>query len=703
MIQSTNSQLILIIDDNHTNLEVLSETLNDAGYEVAVAVTGERAIRQIHHSPPDLILLDIMMPGIDGYETCQIIKNNSAWASIPIIFMTALADTSNKVKGFELGAVDYITKPFQEKEILARVRTHLRLKQTEMHLRQSEAQMESILNSLEEVVWSATLDLSQFTFLNPAVKKIFGCSANELIAAPHLWFDMVHPEDKVHLKQAFQLLKAQSYMSLEYRIFDTTGNIRWLKIRAQMKGCYADGETERVDGIIIDISDQKRVENQLIHEANHDNLTGLANRNSFIVQINRILDSFKHCPNENFAVLFIDLDRFKSINDSLGHYVGDQLLQQVAKRLQECMRPTDLIARLGGDEFTILLKNLSNPEESITISERIQSQLTEAFKIEDQIFFTSASIGIVIACSNYSSAEELLRDADIAMYQAKKRGKSRCQLFKPSMHIDTVRHLELERDLRLALNRQEITLQYQPIVNLQTQQTMGFEALARWKHPQKGYISPGDFIPIAEESGLIVSLGEHVLRQACQQLKQWKTRFPEVSTYTMSVNLSGKQLQSVGFIDTLDEILSTNEISGHQLTLEITESVLIDNHDSLLTLLCGLSERGITLSLDDFGTGYSSLSYLHRYPLNELKIDRSFVDRIENDIQSQEIVKTILSLANILNMIVVAEGVESFGQMEYLKTLNCNKAQGYLFSKPMTKPEIDKWLERQQTNQLISA
>jgi diguanylate cyclase (GGDEF)-like protein/PAS domain S-box-containing protein len=702
MMQPNNHPLILIVDDNLTNLEVMSETLSDAGYEVAIAISGERAIRQIQHSPPDLILLDVMMPGIDGHETCQIIKNNAAWASIPIIFMTALTETSHKVKGFELGAVDYITKPFQEQEVFARVQTHLRLKQTEINLRQSEARMESILNSLEEVVWSATPDLSQFIFLNPAVENIFGCSANELIASPHLWFDMVHPEDKDRLRQAFEVLNIQYSISLEYKIFDKTGNIRWLKIRAQRNGGCAEGKADRVDGIIIDISDQKRVENQLIYEASHDKLTGLANRNSFICKVDQILKLYKKFNTENFSVLFIDLDRFKSINDSLGHHVGDQLLQQVAKRLQQSLRPFDLIARLGGDEFTILLKDLSNPEEVNMIAERIHSQLTEAFEVRDQLLFTSASIGIVIAGLDYSYAEELIRDADIAMYQAKKRGKSRCQLFKPSMHDDTVRHLELERDLRLAQSRKEITLQYQPIVDVKTQCIIGFEALARWKHSHKGYISPGDFIPIAEESGLIVGLGEQVLRQACHQLKQWKICFPESPTYTMSVNLSGKQLQSPGFIDTLDKILNENEISGHQLILEITESILLDNHESLLTLLNSLSERGITLSLDDFGTGYSSLSYLHHFPLNEIKIDRSFINRIENDIQSQEIVKTILSLANILNMVVVAEGVETLGQLEYLKMLNCHKAQGYLFSKPLSKPEIDEWLEG-QANQLLCA
>jgi diguanylate cyclase (GGDEF)-like protein/PAS domain S-box-containing protein len=702
MAQPTNPQLILIVDDNPTNLEVVSNSLSDAGYEVAIALSGERAIRQIQYSPPDLILLDIMMSGISGYETCQLIKKNSEWASIPIIFMTALADTSSKVKGFDLGAVDYIAKPFQEQELIARVKTQLRLKQVEMNLRESEARIERILNSLEEVVWSATLDLSQFIFLNSAIKKIFGYSADELIAAPHLWFDVVHPEDKAPLKEAFQLLKTQSFISLEYRIFDKTGNMRWLKIQAHIDGSYTERQADRVDGIIIDISDQKSVENQLIYEANHDNLTGLANRSSFIFQANQLLNSLKKCSGENFAVIFIDLNRFKSINDSLGHYIGDQLLQEVAKRLQQSLRPFDLIARLGGDEFTVLLKNLSNPEEATTILERIHSQLNEAFEIEDQILFTSASIGIVIASSNYSSAEELLRDADIAMYQAKKRGKSCSQLFKYSMHIETVRHLELERDLRIALDRQEITLQYQPIVNIQTQRMIGFEALARWKHPQKGYIAPGVFIPIAEESSLIVKLGEQVLWQACSQLKKWKTRFPEVSTYTMSVNLSGKHLQSAGFIDTLDKILNVNEIHAHQLILEITESHLMNNHEPLLTLFNSLSERGIKLSLDDFGTGYSSLNYLHCFPLNELKIDRSFISRIESDIQSQEIIKTIVGLADILNMGVVAEGLETLEQLEHLKTLSCNKAQGYLFYKPLTKLEIDECLI-DQANQLMCA
>ncbi|NJK40157.1 MAG: EAL domain-containing protein [Acaryochloridaceae cyanobacterium SU_2_1] len=504
---------------------------------------------------------------------------------------------------------------------------------------------------------------------------------------------MVHPEDKTRLKQALQRLSAQSAIGLEYRIIDRTGNIRWLKIRAQRNSALAKNQADRIDGVVHDISDQKRVEYHLSYEAYHDNLTALANRNSFIRQSNQLLHAFKENPSERFAVLFIDLDRFKRINDSLGHYVGDQLLQQVAKRLQQCLRPFDLIARIGGDEFAILLKNLSQPEDPIIVAKRIHSQLTEAIRIENQIFFVSVSIGIVIASFRHASAEELLRDADIAMYQAKKEGKARYQLFNESMHIDSVRRLDLERDLRIALNNQEITLHYQPIVNLETQVVTGFEALARWTHPQKGFISPADFIPIAEESGLIVELGEQILRQACHQLKQWNSCFPEVSTYTMSVNLSGKQLQSLSFIDTLDEILNANNISGHQLKLEITESLLMDNHDSILTLLNSLLKRDITLSLDDFGTGYSSLSYLHRFPLSELKIDRSFVSRIEDDIQSQEIVKTILNLANTLNMSVVAEGVETLGQLKYLKILKCNKAQGYLFYKPLSKTDVDKLLE----------
>ena len=692
-MQIYHPELILIVDDNPTNLEVMSEALSDAGYDIAIATSGERAIKQIQRSQPDLILLDVMMPGINGFQACQIIREEIALIDIPIIFMTALADTENKVKGLEFGAVDYITKPFQEAEVLARVKTHLRLKHTEKRLRQSEERLESILNSLEEVVWSATLEPFNFLYLNPAVEEIFGYSTQELRRDSQLWFDVVHPDDKDFLITAFEALQTDSSINLEYRIINASGDLRWLKVRAhrilepERQGGY------RIDGILHDISQQKYAETQLIHDAHHDNLTGLLNRNCFIGQTNQQLELLKTSSTERFAVLFIDLDRFKSINDSLGHHFGDHLLKKVAERIQESLRPSDIVARLGGDEFTILLKRVSHAADAIRVVERIHQKLSEPITLEGQVLFTTASTGIVLATTQYCDAEEILRDADIAMYQAKKQGKAGWKLFNQSMYDDSLRQLELERDLRLALDRQEITLNYQPIVNISTQQVIGFEALARWIHPERGFISPGDFIPIAEESGLIESLGEQILWQACHQLQVWKELYPKAPLYKMSINLSGKQLQSAQFISTLDHILEITGISGNQLKLEITESILLDHHESLLVLLQEFLNRNIALSLDDFGTGYSSLSYLHRFPLNELKIDRSFINRIETDQQCQEIVKTIITLAQTLNMNVVAEGVETQEQIDYLQTLNCNVAQGYFFAKPLPSIEAELWVK----------
>ena len=692
-MQSSNSELILIVDDNLTNLDVLAEILGDAGYEVAIAISGERALKLIQYSQPDLILLDVMMPGLDGYQTCQSIKEHDAWKSIPIVFMTALADAVNKVKGLELGAVDYITKPFQEEEILARIKTHLRLHHSEIKLRQSEARMESILNSLEEVVWSASHDLSEFIYLNPAVEDIFHCPSEQILQSPSLWFEMVHPEDKERFTQAFQSIEEKSSLELEYRIIDGNGSTRWLKIRAQKIKEVLDGHPDRIDGVLSDISDRKDIENQLHHESFHDKLTGLPNRSCFISQSNQLLGSLEQSPESNFAVLFIDLNRFKGINDSLGHQFGDQILQEVASRISQSLRPTDLIARVGSDEFAILLHNNCTPEETIQIAERMNERLSEAMYIEEQMIYSSASIGIVLSSSDYQNGEELLRDADIAMYYAKEKGKAGSEIFNLSMHEASVRQLELEQDLRIALSRKEITLNYQPILNLEDQFIFGFEALARWIHPQKGFISPADFIPIAEESGLIETLGEQVLWEACRQLQKWSKHIPTSHKLSMSVNLSGKQLLGNNFLQKLDTILEETNTSGEQLKLEITESILMDDNESLNILFQQLLERGITLSLDDFGTGYSSLSYLHRFPLNELKIDRSFINRIETDTQSQEIVKTIVTLAQTLDMSVVAEGVETQEQLDYLESLNCQKAQGYFFSKPLPEGSVKEWIE----------
>ncbi len=687
ILDSTRA-LILIVDDMPTNLEVISEALNDAGYEVSIATSGERALLQVERRCPDLILLDVMMPNMDGFETCVRLKANPKSAEIPVIFMTALADVDHKMRGFELGAVDYITKPFQEQEVLARIKTHLRLKRTEDRL-------ESILNSLEEVVWSLTLDPLCCLYLNPAVENIFGRSADEFFQCPTLWFDLIHPDDQDRVKAAFLASEQNHEIELEYRILNRDGGIRWLKVRAQSHS--HDAAQHRLDGIMYDISDRKEVETKLLHNAQHDALTGLQNRSLFIEHVNARLQQAKREKELQFAVLFIDLDGFKKINDSLGHHCGDQLLTHIAKALGDVVRPTETIARLGGDEFTVLLANIRHPGDAIQVAQRIEAKLKVPLELEGRTITTTASIGIAIGSASYQNADELLRDADIAMYQAKRGGKANYQLFESEMHAQVLHQISLENDLHQALERQEFLLHYQPILNLESETLLGFEALVRWHQPERGLVSPADFIPLAEESGLIDELGEQILRQACHQMHQWQTDYQDASNLTMNVNISSRQLQSPNFVNMVDAILAETEIDSRCLKLEITESLLLGDDPEVLTTLYALQDRKIQLSLDDFGTGYSSLSYLNRFPIKTLKIDRSFINQMESDPQSYAIVKTMTTLAQTLSMNIVAEGVETSSQAVLLKELQCNSVQGYLFSKPLSAQQATEKIENLPT------
>lgn len=707
---------VLIVDDTPTNLAVISEALNDAGFETAVATSGERALKQMERRSPDLILLDIMMPGIDGFETCRYLKADPRYGDIPIIFMTALADVNSKVQGFDLGAVDYITKPFQEREVLARVGTHLKLKQTRQELQASEARLDSILNSLDEIVWSATLEPFRLLHVNSVVEKILGYAPAPLIQDVSLFWNRIEPTDQEMIRSLFSNPMDQQRHSFEYRIQTRQGETRWLMSKTQIRWC-AQAKQYIMDGITHDISDRKQAESQLQYTACHDDLTGLMNRSFFIKAVDEMLAEHQRLAElqrDRFAVLFIDLDRFKTVNDSLGHQQGDQLLVKVANELKQSVRPADLVARLGGDEFTILLRNLCDEAEANMIIHRLQAKLDTSFELEMGVKVAmSASIGVVMGTPKYHSAHELLRDADIAMYQAKKLGKACHQLFSEEMYEAALKKINLERDLRTALEQltqseqslpsehpllsepsSQLLLHYQPIYQLVTQKLVGFEALVRWNHPTQGLIAPGEFIPLAEETGLIIPLGWQIMRWALTQLSDWKKTYPFLLDVTMSVNLSSRQLQEPGFLQHLDEILLETETHPSAVKLEITESLLMQGGEAGFAILNALRARGFSLSLDDFGTGYSSLSYLHRFPINTLKIDRSFVQKLEPGVSSVEIVRSITQLARSLRMDVVAEGVETNAQSEQLKELSCEMVQGYLFSKPLNVTEVAAYLNQ---------
>jgi diguanylate cyclase (GGDEF)-like protein len=444
-----------------------------------------------------------------------------------------------------------------------------------------------------------------------------------------------------------------------------------------------------------EIAERSRMEEQLAHDALHDTLTGLPNRALLMKRLDWVIQTAQANSSYQFAVLFIDLDRFKVVNDSLGHMVGDQFLVTITHRLNHCLRSHDMVARLGGDEFTVLIENISSPAEATQVAERILDTLCKPFNLQGYTLFPSASIGIVIGSHLYQSAIDLLRDADLAMYKAKSTGRACYALFTTDLHTRIYKVLQIESDLRRALEKQEFILHYQPIVSLSTGKLIGFEALIRWQHPQDGFIPPYEFIEISEETGFIIPLGEWVLREACRQLYAWHQAFPEQSDLIVSVNLSSKQLREPKLIEQIDCVLAETGLAGRFLKLELTESMLVDDVEMVIQTLTNIRARDIQLSIDDFGTGYSSLSYLPRFPINTIKIDRSFVSRMMSDTENLEIVRAIAMLAQSIDIDVIAEGIETLEQLLQLKTIGCEFGQGYWFSKPLDRLSIQKMISAQ--------
>ncbi|NET36408.1 MAG: EAL domain-containing protein [Cyanothece sp. SIO1E1] len=615
---------ILIVDDKPDNLRLLSTMLIEYGYEVRRAINGSTALMGVQAAPPDLILLDINMPDMSGYEVCYHLKESSTTAEIPVIFISALNDTFDKVKAFDVGGVDYISKPFEIAEVLARI-------------------------------------------------------ANQL---------------------ALQLAKAEVHQlnaDLEHRVVQRTAEL-------------AEEITERrriQEKLEAEIAERERAQAELLHMALHDPLTNLPNRTWLMEQLQQEIQRTQQQPEYQFAVLFLDCDRFKVVNDSLGHLVGDQLLIAVGLRLASVLPPACALARLGGDEFMVFLTDIKDISEAESIAQQLQQGLKSPFQLDQNEMFISASIGIAQGTNAYSQPQQLLRDADIAMYRAKASGQGQYKIFDAAMHHHVLDRLQLETDLQRAIAREDFVLHYQPIVSLKNGSIVGFEALVRWHHPERGFVPPTDFIPIAEETGLIVPIGLWVLREACRQCHIWQQqRLAQVEpslrgsngrhNLKISVNLSVKQFVQPDLLEQIDQILQATNCDGQSLKLEITESAIMENAESAALLLQELKSRQIQLVIDDFGTGYSSLSYLHRFPVDGLKIERSFTQGMDTskselgDIKATtnlgqylRIVQAIVSLAHHLNLDVVAEGVETVEQMAQLRTLGCEFAQGYFFSQPL--------------------
>jgi diguanylate cyclase (GGDEF)-like protein/PAS domain S-box-containing protein len=568
--------------------------------------------------------------------------------------------------------------------------------QIQADLQESKERYALAARGANDGLWDWNLKTNEIYF-SSRWKSMLGFQDDEIGDRLQEWFNRVHPDDVNKLKKDISdhLNEGTSHFENEHRLLNKKGDYLWVLSRG-LAVRDTDGSSVRMAGSLTDISVPKKTQDQLLQNAVYDTLTGLPNRALFMDRLHMEFVHTKRNKHHLFAVLFLDLDRFKNINDSFGHLTGDEVIIAVAKRLSSHIRPDDTVARFGGDEFVVLLGDIKAVSDATNIAERIITILKEPFHLMHHELYISITIGIAIGTHEYQQPEEILRDADTAMYNAKVRGKACYLVFDKSMHVNALDRLELEIDLRHAIERKEFVLYYQPIIILENRTIMGFEALLRWQHPQRGFLLPMEFIPLAEETGLIIPLSLWIIREACRQMHIWQQQAPHESPLIISINISPKHFKHVNFVDQIITILDETTLNPEHLALEITETVIMDNTDRMIAVLSQLKDLGIKIHIDDFGTGYSSLSYLQRFPINTLKIDQSFIGRLGGTGKDVEIVQTIINMAKNMKLHVIAEGVEKAENLKILENLKCEYAQGYFFSHPLNVNEAEALLAQYQ-------
>ena len=560
-------------------------------------------------------------------------------------------------------------------------------------LRLSEQRYALAARAANDGLWDWDMVLGH-VYYSTRWKTMLGLSDETVGDGPNEWLQRIHPEDRdaVDAELKAHLAGGSEIFQNEHRLRHRQGSYIWVLCRGVAVRDESATPT-RIAGGMIDITDRKMAEDQLLHGAFYDSLTDLPNRSLLLDRIGQCIARCRRHSTFSFAILFMDLDRFKTVNDSLGHITGDLLLKDFARRMEKVLRPVDTIARLGGDEFVILLEDVQEERDAIRVAQRVRDVLATPFAVNEMELNLTASIGIAAGSGRYARPEDIIRDADTALYAAKSLGRNRFTVFDETMHAHAVRTLILENDLRRAIERKQFVLYYQPIVSALRRKLCGFEALIRWNHPERGWIQPIEFIPLAEETGLIIPLGVWVLRTACQQLKQWQELQSGKSPLTMNINISARQFTQPQFIFDIEGILSETGLDPSSVKLEITESLLMENSKTVVPIFDRIRSLGVQLVIDDFGTGYSSLAYLHTYPLEGIKIDRSFILGLERSEREVNIVRTMITLAKNLQLSVTAEGVENLKQLQMLQELSCDTIQGYFFSKPVPPAEAEQWLD----------
>lgn len=687
----------LIVDDDPIARHLASEALFAAGFDAEEAEDGERALLAADASYPDLVLLDVEMPGLNGFETCTELRRRSPDHEIPILIVTSSTDSETIERAFAAGATDFIGKPVDWQLLQHRVRFVMRasnafseVRHTLSELRLSEERLAKAQRLAHIGSWEWTPGSVEMLW-SEEVYRILGIEFRAGASTYEAFMRVIHPDDRPIVDKAMRdLIHEARPLHLDHRAVLPRGTQRVIHQQAELVGGPA-GAAELVSGTIQDITDRARAAEQIRLLAYYDSLTGLPNRKMLSQTLNRALESARR-RESTIALLFLGLDRFKRINDTLGLMVGDELLKAVAARVMTCVRQTDsvgrahreedaAVSRLGGDEFTVVLNDLGSSEQAAYVARRILEALRSPLSLNGQELVMSASIGIAVYPTDGLDAEALLRKADTALHHAKVAGGGVYQFFSESMNERATRNLRLETGLRAALKRDELKLHYQPLLDVRTDVVTGVEALARWTSDECGPVPPNEFIPLAEETGLIETLGEWALRTACTQGRAWDRA--GLHPLRVSVNISSHQVRKPGTVEIVERVLRESQLDPSRLELEITESALIGDEPGVVETLDGLKRLGIRLALDDFGTGYSSLSYLVRFPIDTLKIDRSFVSRIGTDEQAQAIIAAVVAMAHRLDLSVTAEGVETPEQEAFLRAEGCDVLQGFLFSRPI--------------------
>lgn len=714
---SEYAEKILVVDDESLHLKSLKTLLDQHGYRVDLANSGEAAIEMLKTMNIGLLLLDLNMHGIGGVEVMEYIRDNHINTTVIVVSGgSSFEAVQNAIKH---GAYDYIRKPYAFENLVNSVNNALKKRQLEaensamqIKLQESEKLHRYMVNKSPDIVYMLDT-MGRFTFINTRIETLLGYKRKEIIGQHYT--AIIHEED--HEKSEYVFNERRSHArgantSIELRLkcnnseTSRCSNTRLLPVEINSVGVYnmnSDGQGHKfvgTYGIARDITDRIEAEEIIRFQAYHDMLTRLPNRT--LLQ-DRLYQAISHAKRNNtqLAVMFLDLDRFKVVNDTLGHIIGDKLLQAVSVRLKKCIRECDTLGRIGGDEFTLLLPDVKSYEDSEHVAQKIIAGLKDPFSINGHEFFISASIGIAHFPEDGQSMDTLIKHADIAMYHVKGHGKDGYQLFNSSMNEIYSRHMAMENDMRRALQGNQFQIYYQPQVNIETGEVFAMEALIRWNHPVKGMISPIEFMSIAEETGLILPIGDWVLQKACEDLNRW--RQSGLTDVRIALNLSVCQLSQDNIVADIINTLKAYDIPGDKFEIEITENVLMKDMENCILKLSKLNDYGIKIAIDDFGTGYSSLSYLKKLPIDTIKIDRSFIHDMHNCEENASIVIAIIAMAKGLNLNIISEGVETVEQLEQLRTWRCMNAQGFLFGRPMAETDAIEVLRKTQTLQAKTA